>query len=267
MREIYEFLQQVLADQRELEADPTPQTPAYALLAVGRLEEAEAVARQAISDLEKENPALEIGTSEVQLQNLPSMKEHAAFEEKIPPTEPSRHLSLLAEALIAHGIALARLKKFEVAQATFECAIAVAEKAGASDKAGLAALTMIEELDQLSRKTLLRLYEQASAGMATMRNRKLQWRVINAAKKIMTRFWAEIDPDRAMDILLAPPSLQEELIRFEERLIKHVLAQTEGNLSECASSFPLIQERLTCVIELKPSLKKRTTGRRRSRKE
>jgi len=48
MAEIDEFLQQVLAEQKELEADPTPQTPAYTLLAAGKLEEAEAVARQAV---------------------------------------------------------------------------------------------------------------------------------------------------------------------------------------------------------------------------
>lgn len=53
MAEIDEFLQQVLADQKEWEADPTPKTPAYALLAAGRLEEAEALARLAVSDLGK----------------------------------------------------------------------------------------------------------------------------------------------------------------------------------------------------------------------
>lgn len=75
----------------------------------------------------------------------------------------------------------------------------------------------------------------------------------------------EIDPARALDILLAPPSIQEELIRFEERLIKHVLAQRNGSVSESASAFPLIQERTTCIIELrpKPSLKKRTTNPRK----
>src|SRR6266478_6605337 len=58
MAGIDEFLQQVLADQREWEADPSPQTPVYALLAAGKLEEAEAVAREAVSDLEKGNVVL-----------------------------------------------------------------------------------------------------------------------------------------------------------------------------------------------------------------
>lgn len=267
MAEIDAFLQQVLADQREWEADPTPQTPAYAVLAAGRFEEAEALARQAVSDLEKTNAALR-NVTVVRSQNVIPKSECPVLHERNSPAENNTQLSLLAEALIAHGIALARLKKWETAQATLERAIAVADEAGAPDKAGLAALTMIEELEQLSRKTLLSLYEQASAGMAKMRNRKLQWRLIDAAKKIMTRFWGEMDRDRALDILLAPPSLHEELIRFEERLIKHVLAQTNGSLSDSASWFPLIQERLTYIIELRPKLplKKRTTIRRRSQK-
>jgi hypothetical protein len=194
---------------------------------------------------------------------------HAALDEQNSPAENNTQLSLLADALIAHGIALARLKKLEAAQATLERAITVAGAAGAPDKAGLAALTMIEELDQLSGQILLSLYERASAGMAKTRDWELQRRVIDVARNIMTRFRGKIDPARALDILLAPPSLQEELIRFEERLINHVLAQTEESLSDCAPSFPLLQERLTCIIELKPkpSLKKLTTDRRKSTKE
>jgi len=258
---------QVLAHQRDLDADPTPQSLAHKLLIAGRVEEAEAEARQAISDLEKESAALEIGTSDLQSQKVTPPKERAAFEEQNSPAENDSQLGLLAEALIAQGIALARLKKLEAAQANLERAIAVAEEAGAPDKASLVPLIMIEELEHLPRETLLSLYQQASDRMAKTRDWKLQRRVIDAAKKIMTRFWGEMDPDRELDILLAPPSLQEELIRFEERLIQHVLAQRNGSLSESASPFPLVEEPLTCTIELRPSLKKRTTGRHRSRND
>jgi tetratricopeptide (TPR) repeat protein len=203
--EIDEFLQQVLADQREWDADPTPQTPAYALLAAGRVEEAETVAHKAVSDLEKEDAATSEGTS---------------FDEQNSPAENNVQLNLLADALIAHGIALARLKKLEAAQATLERAIAVAREAGAPDKAGLGALTMIEELEQLSRESLMNAYEQASVGMAKMRNRKLQWRVIGAAKKVMASFRGEMDPDRALEILLArPTSLHKQIVIPEGRLI------------------------------------------------
>jgi hypothetical protein len=269
MAEINEFLQRVFADQRESPADPTPQTPAYALLAAGKFEEAEAVSRLAVLELEKGNVGLGKNAAVAHLEKVILQSESAALHKQDAAAENHTRLTLLADALITHGIALARLKKGEAAQATLERAIAVAQEAGAPDQAALAALTMIEELEQLSRKTLLSLYEQASAGIIEIRNQKLPWRLIDAAKQIMTSFWGKMDPDRAVDILLAPPSLQEELIRFEEKLIKHVLAQTNGSSSDSASSFPLIQDRLTCIIELrpKPLLKKRTTDRRRSRKE
>jgi hypothetical protein len=205
LAEINKFLQQVLADQREWDADPTPQTPTYALLAAGRVEEAETVAHKVVSDLEKKDAAT---------------SERTSFDEQNLPAENNVQLNLLADALIAHGIALARLKKLEAAQATLERAIAVALEVGAPDKAGLGALTMIEELEQLSRESLMSAYQQASVGMAKMRNRKLQWRVIGAAKKVMASFRGEMDSNRALEILLArPTSLPEQSVTSEGTLI------------------------------------------------
>src|SRR6266852_1356978 len=132
MAEIDEFLQQVLAEQKELEADPTPQTPVYALLAAGKIEEAEAVAREAVSDLEKANVVLPKSAALVQPENVIPKNELAAQENST--VENNAQLVLLAEALIAHGIALARLKKWEASQATLERAIAVAQEAGAPGK-------------------------------------------------------------------------------------------------------------------------------------
>jgi tetratricopeptide (TPR) repeat protein len=268
--ELDEFLQQVLADQREWEADPTPQTPAYALLAAGRLEEAEAVARKAVSDLEKENAPLTTNIPGLQSENVTPLIERAALDEQNSLTKNNTQLNLLADALIAHGIALARLKKLEAAQTSLERAIAVAQEAGAPEKGGLASLTMIEELDQLSRETLLTFYEQAGEGLAKIRNRKLQWRLIDAAKKVMARFWGEMDSDRALEILLArPPGLHEQMTRHEATLIKQVLTHTDASISETASLAHSDSGRVTCIIELryKALFKKRTTDRRRSTKE
>lgn len=209
MAEIDEFLQQVLADQREWDADPTPQTPVYALLAAGRVKEAETLAHKAVSDLEKDDAAT---------------SEPIGFDDQSSPAENNARLNLLADALIAQGIALARLQKLEAAQATLERAIAVAQESGAPDKAGLGALTMIEELEQLSRETLLSAYELASVGMAKMRNRKLQWRVIGAAKKVMASFRGEMDPDRALEILLPRPTRLHEPIVTSEGTLRFELS-------------------------------------------
>jgi hypothetical protein len=62
----------------------------------------------------------------------------------------SGHQVLLADTLITCGIALARLGRKEQARFTFQEAIEVAHEIGALNKAGLAALTLIEEIDDLS---------------------------------------------------------------------------------------------------------------------
>lgn len=171
--------------------------------------------------LEQEIAELGNNLSVVQSKVLMVKGGSAVLNEQNRTDGINNQLSLLAEALIVHGITLARLEKCDAAQAILERAIAVAQEAGAPDKVGLAALTMIEELEHLTRETLLSAYELASAHMAQMRNLKLQWRVIDATKTVMTRFWGEMNPDRALEILLArPPSVDEKVVCYEGTLIK-----------------------------------------------
>ena len=78
------------------------------------------------------------------------------------PCKKRSTVSRLADALITHGIALARLKQTERAQFTFQKAIEVAHQVGALNKAGLAALALIEELEEVTRETLYAAYDRAS---------------------------------------------------------------------------------------------------------
>jgi tetratricopeptide (TPR) repeat protein len=55
---------------------------------------------------------------------------------------------LFAEALITHGIALARLGRYQHARLTLQSAVEVAQNVGDPETAGRAALTMIEELGE-----------------------------------------------------------------------------------------------------------------------
>jgi tetratricopeptide (TPR) repeat protein len=57
--------------------------------------------------------------------------------------------SLLSEALTTHGVALSRLGHKDQARTSFERAIHVAEQGGDLEAAGLAALTLIEQLPEL----------------------------------------------------------------------------------------------------------------------
>ena len=110
-------------------------TRAQLLTDEGRFEEAETVARGSVSSLRK-----------------------------------SGHQILLVDSLITHGIALARLGRKEQAQFTFQNAIELAHETHALNKAGIAALTLIEEIDDLEPDVLAVAYERASEWLATCYN-------------------------------------------------------------------------------------------------
>ncbi|HEX8475045.1 MAG TPA: tetratricopeptide repeat protein [Pyrinomonadaceae bacterium] len=62
--------------------------------------------------------------------------------------ENGGHAAQLAEVLITHGRALARLTLHEQSRLTFQRAIEAAQQAGATSRAGEAALAMVEELGE-----------------------------------------------------------------------------------------------------------------------
>jgi DNA-binding NtrC family response regulator len=68
----------------------------------------------------------------------------------------------LAEALATHGTALARIGHHEQARTTLQRAVDVAQQAGSLDRAGQAALTMIEELgERLTLAEMQSIYDRA----------------------------------------------------------------------------------------------------------
>jgi len=73
----------------------------------------------------------------------------------------------LAETLINQGIALARLHEPARAQFIFQRAIEIAHHAGSLNRAGLAALTMIEEVDTLPPQVQSVAYAQAREWLAS----------------------------------------------------------------------------------------------------
>ena len=91
--------------------------------------------------------------------------------------EKSGRQCFLAEALITHGIALARLGQNERAQYTFQKAIEVAHQVGALNRAGLAALSMIEEIDQLPADILSGQDEQAGEWLSTCQSQDISLRL------------------------------------------------------------------------------------------
>ncbi|HCX30436.1 MAG TPA: hypothetical protein DHU55_11825, partial [Blastocatellia bacterium] len=184
--------------------------------------------------------------------------------------EKSGRQCLLADALTTRGIALARLRRMEEAQFTFQKAIEVGQQVGALNKAGLAALTMIEELDELSPQTLGAAYERANEWLSESHSPDLLRRINAAASKVLSKGETKLKTEAAADTLSNKPlDFEQEKLKSENALIKRALAQANGSLTRAASMLNMSYQKLAYIIETrhKDLLKERSPIRRRSRKD
>lgn len=182
----------------------------------------------------------------------------------------SGHQCLLADALITHGIVLARLGKGVQAQFTFQRAVEVARQVGALNKAGLAALTMIEELDDLSRTTLQSSFQRASEWLANVESKELVSRFTAAANKVYVALNGELTPEEATEALLNKPfDFHEEVLKLENTLIRHTLAKVNGSITRAAAQMGMTYQGLAYIIQARHPklLKERSPVRRRSRRK
>jgi tetratricopeptide (TPR) repeat protein len=182
--------------------------------------------------------------------------------------DKSGHQCLLADALITHGIALARLKQIERAQFTFQRAVEVAHQVGALNKAGLAALTLIEELDELAPDTLYAAYD-ASEWVVNSQSLEILRRLDRAGRRAVSTSRGQPKAYAAMEAILNKPcSLHDEVSKYESSLIRQALTQANGSVTRAAKALRMTYQGLAYVIgsRHKDLLNERSPIRRRSRK-
>jgi len=209
------------------------ETRAQVFVAEKKLKEAEAVARRSISILEK-----------------------------------CGQQCLLADALITHGIALARLGEQERARFVLERATEVAQQVGALNKAGLASLTLIEELEGLAPVVLFAAYERAADWLLDSQSLETLRRMNEAARKIFMRLHDEIVPEESTEAAFNPQDLPHAILQYEETLVRQALAKANGSVTKAADMLGISYQGLAYTIEArhKDLLRERTPIRRRSRK-
>jgi tetratricopeptide (TPR) repeat protein len=175
---------------------------------------------------------------------------------------------LLAETLINQGIALARLREAERAQFVFQRAIETAHQAGALNRAGLAALTMIEELETLPRAVQSVAYEQAREWLADSQSPDIKPRLKAAGKKINGGRGKAKITDVSEVLFNKRVYLPDEVLKFERGLISETLAKVNGRVTHAAELLGVGYQRLAYIIETRHPdlLKKRSPVRRRPRK-
>ncbi|HEX8139260.1 MAG TPA: helix-turn-helix domain-containing protein [Pyrinomonadaceae bacterium] len=221
-------------------------------------------------------------------QGLNAAAEDAASA-AVRSLERGEEPSLLAEALITQGAALARMGRTEQARSAFERAIETAYRAGDAESAGVAALSIIEELsDQLTSLERKEIYERADDLLSGVQQPAILLRLRECARKVLAERMNELAHDRAVtgeeeeadasareaaDASLAAPwesfSLDEEVRRIEHRLIEQALKEAGGSVSLAARLLGFKHHQsLNSLIESKhPDLSaKRVPARPRKRR-
>jgi tetratricopeptide (TPR) repeat protein len=175
----------------------------------------------------------------------------------------------LAEALITHGIALARLGNNVRAEFTFRKAIEVAHQAGALNRAGIAALTLIEEIDDLSPELLWGAYEQAGEWLSASQSADILQRFKAVGKKLALKLREGKSKAAPEALFNQPRNFKQDLLDVERKMIRKALAEVNGSLTHAASLLGLSYQGLAYLIESRhPELmKERTPVRRRGRKD
>lgn len=206
---------------------------AQLLIAEGRLSEAERVARRAVTALRK-----------------------------------GGHFCMMAEALITHGVALARSGRTAHAHFIFRQAMEAAHRVNAMNISGLAALTLLEEIQELSPETLQAAYRQAREWLANSQSPDLKLRLADVAERVVASIHTELSADEATEILLNEPGgLRAQLEKHEGVVIKRALAQVDGRVTHAASLLEMRYQSLAYIIERRHPdlLKRRTPIKRRQR--
>ncbi|MEN3329899.1 MAG: MalT-like region [Acidobacteriota bacterium] len=153
-------------------------------------------------------------------------------------------LALLSETLITHGVALARLGRHVPARSAFLRAQKTAELAGSLEYAGLASLTLIEELGaELTFEELRGAYDRADELLSESQHPDILTRLRRAAAKVFAAdsLQHKEKSDRPPATSAAVDehtwenfSLKDEVRRLEERYIRLALEDAHGRISHAA---------------------------------
>jgi len=140
--------------------------------------------------------------------------------------EKGDELSLLAEALVTHGVALARLDHPEQAREEIQRAVDVAEQAGDFESAGMAALTLIEHLGaNLSDEEIGAAIDRVGVLLDETRD-------VSTLRKVMNGFRVTFAVPGPLD--WTGFSFKKAVHRYEAHLIGLALKETGGLVTRAA---------------------------------
>jgi len=210
-------------------------TRARALLAEGRIEQAEKIAGSAVKGLREGDEQ-----------------------------------SNLAAALTTHATVLARMGRPSDALARLNEAVGVAGQAGDLETGGVASLTIIEELAPvLSPAELRNYYKNAELALTHSQHPAVQIRLGECARSVLA---AEVTDSSSgqvstLNTTAAQISLEEKVLRYEGELIKRALLISDGSVTRAARLLGVTHQGLAFILNgrQKDLLPSRKPAKRRRR--
>ena len=178
-------------------------------------------------------------------------------------------LSLLAEALTTHGTVLARLGDHSKARGTFEKALRTAHSAGDPESAGVAALSMVEELTkQMPQSDLFSYYQIAETELTRSQHPEIQSRLGRCARLILatqsipavvstaqapsqSTTGSELPAEAAVSVgedLSQDATLEDQVLKYEGQLIKRALQAADGSVTRAARMLGITHQGLAFIL-------------------
>src|SRR6266850_773100 len=151
--------------------------------------------------------------------------------------------SLLAEALEAQGIALARLGRYQSALGILKRAAHVAETTGNSQLSGKVLLTILEEVKNfLSPNEIGSFYQEADSKLGDQLSLEIMERLRSSARLAM----ANVATGKSENLI--PGSFEQEVHKRESELIRIALEKAGGSVTRAARMLGLTHQGLCYIL-------------------
>ena len=179
---------------------------------------------------------------------------------------------LLAEALTTHGTVLARMGKIARAKAALQRAIEVAQTSGDLERAGLAYVSIIEELGrQISVEDLVSNYKTALDLLRGSHNPATTKRLISCAQTVIGALDVPGNRDEVAPLSTSENnwdgfSFKQQVLDYEREIISRALRDTSGAVTKAArllgfnhhqSLIALINSRHKGLLGVRSAVRKR----------
>ncbi|HEX8493008.1 MAG TPA: tetratricopeptide repeat protein [Pyrinomonadaceae bacterium] len=173
----------------------------------------------------------------------------SAARSAVRTLEKGGRQSLLAEALTTHGVALARLGYHARARFTLFRAAEIAHLSGALNTAGLAALSIIEELsEQLTIDEMQAIYQKAYDWLVSSQHSQTLHRLLKAASRVLSAC-ASAQKESAKLEAGTQGTLRDVMHQYEKEIIRQALRNSQGSVTRAGDLLGISYQLLTYLLE------------------